>query len=227
MTRRSSIDGKDDGLRFDEIKRDIVFSADGKHIAYIAEPSGFDDVAVIDGKPSKVYGGFDGDIMPGTLALSPDGSRSAYSVKKCREQYVVLDGKDGKHYPRRRRGHLQPRQQARRLSGLRQRQALHRRRRPRGAALRQSRHAAIQPRQLHRRLLGRSRRQAVHRRQRPAAEGLRRRRLARLLPRQQAARLSGRSRRQMAARRWRAKKARATTTSTVALLQRGRPAGGR
>jgi hypothetical protein len=93
-------DGKDDGLRYDEIKRDIVFSDDGKHISYIAEPGSFDDVAVIKGKPSKVYGGFDGDIIPGTLALSPDGSRSAYSVKKSREQYVVLDGKDSKPYPR-------------------------------------------------------------------------------------------------------------------------------
>ena len=93
-------DGKDDGLRYDEIKREIVFSDDGKHIAYIAEPGSFDDVAVIKGKSSKVYGGFDGDIIPGTLALSPDGSRSAYSVKKSREQYVVIDGKDGKPYPR-------------------------------------------------------------------------------------------------------------------------------
>lgn len=93
-------DGKDDGLRYDEIKNEIVFSDDGKHIAYIAEPGSFDDVAVINGKPSKVYGGFDGDIIPGTLALSPDGSRSAYSVKKSREQWVVLDGKDTKAYPR-------------------------------------------------------------------------------------------------------------------------------
>jgi hypothetical protein len=92
-------DGKDDGLRFDEIKREIVFSDDGKHIAYIAEPGSFDDVAVIGGKASKVYSSFN-DIIPGTLALSPDGSRSAYSVKKSREQYVVLDGKDSKPYPR-------------------------------------------------------------------------------------------------------------------------------
>lgn len=92
-------DGKDDGLKFDEIKREIVFSDDGKHIAYIAEPGSFDDVAVIGGKASKVYSGFE-DIIPGTLALSPNGLRSAYSVKKSREQYVVLDGKDSKPYPR-------------------------------------------------------------------------------------------------------------------------------
>jgi len=92
-------DGKEDGLKFDEIKREIAFSDDGKHIAYIAEPGSFDDVAVIGGKASKVYGGFD-DIIPGTLALSPNGSRSAYSVKKSREQFVVLDGKDSKPYPR-------------------------------------------------------------------------------------------------------------------------------
>ena len=93
-------DGKEDGLKFDEIKNDIVFSDDGKQIAYIAEPGSFDDVAVIGGKASKVYGGFDGDIIPGTLALSPSGARSAYSVKKTREQWVVLDGKDSKPYPR-------------------------------------------------------------------------------------------------------------------------------
>jgi hypothetical protein len=92
-------DGKEDGLKFDEIKNEIVFSDDGKHIAYIAEPGGFDDVAVIGGKASKVYSGFE-DIIPGTLALSPDGSRSAYSAKKSREQWVVLDGKDSKKYPR-------------------------------------------------------------------------------------------------------------------------------
>ena len=92
-------DGKEDGLKFDEIKREIAFSDDGRHIAYIAEPGSFDDVAVIGGKASKVYSGFE-DIIPGTLALSPNGLRSAYSVKKSREQFVVVDGKDCKPYPR-------------------------------------------------------------------------------------------------------------------------------
>jgi hypothetical protein len=87
-------DGKEDANRFDEIQY-LVVSDDGKHVAYIAEPSGFDDVAVINGKPGKVYGGFD-SISKGSLRLSPDGSRAAYAVQKSREAYVVLDGKDEK-----------------------------------------------------------------------------------------------------------------------------------
>lgn len=89
-------DGKEDTNRFDEIQY-LVVSDDGKHVAYVAEPSGFDDVAVINGQPGKVYGGFD-DIIKGSLRLSPDGSRAGYLVKKSREAYVVLDGKDGKPY---------------------------------------------------------------------------------------------------------------------------------
>ena len=89
-------DGKEDTNRFDEIQQ-LIVSDDGKHVAYIAEPSGFDDVAVIDGKPGKVYGGFD-SISKGSLRLSPDGSRAGYSVQKSREAYVVLDGKDEKAY---------------------------------------------------------------------------------------------------------------------------------
>ncbi|MGI8981136.1 MAG: hypothetical protein ACR2FY_18065 [Pirellulaceae bacterium] len=89
-------DGKEDTNRFDEIQQ-LIVSDDGKHVAYIAEPSGFDDVAVINGKPGKVYGGFD-SISKGSLRLSPDGSRAGYAVKKSREAYVVLDGKDEKAY---------------------------------------------------------------------------------------------------------------------------------
>jgi WD40-like Beta Propeller Repeat len=89
--------GKDDTNRFGEIKQ-VVVSEDGKHLAYVAEPGSFDDVAVINGKPGKVYGGFDGDIISGSLATSADGSRAGYSVKKSREAYVVLDGKDTKPY---------------------------------------------------------------------------------------------------------------------------------
>ena len=92
-------DGKEDPNRFREIEiRNVVVSGDGKHVAYVAEPGSFDDVAVIDGKPGKVYGGFEGDIIKGSLAISPDGSRHGYAVKKSREAYVVLDGKDGKPY---------------------------------------------------------------------------------------------------------------------------------
>jgi Tol biopolymer transport system component len=92
-------DGKEDPNRFREIQiRNVVISDDGKHVAFVAEPASFDSVAVIDGKPGKVYGGFEGDIIPGSLELSPDGSRYGYSVKKSGKAYVVIDGKDGKLY---------------------------------------------------------------------------------------------------------------------------------
>jgi Tol biopolymer transport system component len=92
-------DGKEDPNRFKEIKvRSVVISDDGKHVAYVAEPDSFAGVAVIDGKPGKVYGAFEGDIIPGSLGLSPDGSRAGYAVKKSGKAYVVLDGKDGKLY---------------------------------------------------------------------------------------------------------------------------------
>ncbi|MDX1948544.1 MAG: hypothetical protein SFU86_24370 [Pirellulaceae bacterium] len=92
-------DGQEDPNRFHEAiqLRDIVISDDGRHLAYLAAPASFADVAVVDGKPGKTYRAFE-DIVPGSLGLSPDGSRSAYSVKKSREAWVMLDGQEGKHY---------------------------------------------------------------------------------------------------------------------------------
>ena len=90
-------DGKEDGLRFDEIKS-VIVSADGKHLGYIAEPGGFDDVAVVDGRASKVYGAFDGDILEYSLDISPDGRRWGYAVGDGNKSHVVIDGRPGKFY---------------------------------------------------------------------------------------------------------------------------------
>lgn len=90
--------GKDDGHRFEEIDaRSIVISDDGKHIAYVGEPSGFADAAVIGGKLGKTYDGFE-DIIKGSLGLSPDGSRGGYAVKSSGKHYVFVDGRPGKMY---------------------------------------------------------------------------------------------------------------------------------
>lgn len=92
-------DGKEDGLRFDEIdSNSIVFSADGKHLGYIAEPDSFEDVAVVDGRASKVYRGLDGDIREASLELSPDGRRYGYAVEDGNKSHVVIDGRPGKFY---------------------------------------------------------------------------------------------------------------------------------
>jgi len=90
-------DGKDDSLRFKEIKQ-LLLSTDGKHLAYVAEPDSFREVVVVDGKPSKVYGGFDSDFIKGSLILSPDGRRSAYAIKKRNDHFAVIDGREGKAY---------------------------------------------------------------------------------------------------------------------------------
>ena len=73
-------------------------SADGKHLAYVAEPDSFRRVVVVDGKPSKVYGGLDADYVKDSLTLSPDGRRSAYAIKKRNDHFAVIDGKEGKAY---------------------------------------------------------------------------------------------------------------------------------
>ncbi|MBI3468879.1 MAG: hypothetical protein HY000_38230 [Planctomycetes bacterium] len=92
-------DGKEAPLRFEEIDRNsIVISADGKHLGYLAEPDSFEDVAVVDGRASKVYRGLDGDIDERSLEISPDGRRSGYAVEDGNKSHVVIDGRPGKFY---------------------------------------------------------------------------------------------------------------------------------
>jgi hypothetical protein len=90
-------DGKDDSLRFKEIYQ-LLLSADGKHLAYVAEPDSFRRVVVKDGQVSKVYGGLDADFVKDSLVLSADGRRWAYAIKKRNDHFAVIDGKEGKAY---------------------------------------------------------------------------------------------------------------------------------
>ena len=93
-------DGQEEKHRFKEIKtHNIVVSADGKHLAFLAQPETFREVAVVDGQQGKVYGGFqEGDIVEGSLVLSPDGRRASYAVKDSRKAFNVTDGRPGKVY---------------------------------------------------------------------------------------------------------------------------------
>lgn len=90
-------DGQEHPLRFKELKS-VLLSKDGKHLAYVAEPESFRRVVVMDGKPSKLYGGLDADYVKDSLTLSADGRRWAYVIKKRNEQFAVIDGKEGKAY---------------------------------------------------------------------------------------------------------------------------------
>lgn len=94
-------EGKDDGHRFKEVdRRSIVISGDGKQIAYVGEPATFASAPVIGGELGKTYQGLEGDIIDRSLSISPDGKRSAYSIKSSSKHCVVVDGKPGKVYSR-------------------------------------------------------------------------------------------------------------------------------
>lgn len=88
----------------------LVFSPDGKRVAYLAhwakpfrsvEKSGKDVTIkegsvttwslVVDGKAHKSYD----DIRAGSVAFSPDGRRVSYVVKSKGKQFVVVDAKEG------------------------------------------------------------------------------------------------------------------------------------
>lgn len=90
-------DGQEHPLRFKELKS-VLLSADGKHLAYVAEPETFRNVVVKDGQPSKVLGGLDADYVKESLILSPDGKRWAYAIKQRNDRLAVIDGKEGKAY---------------------------------------------------------------------------------------------------------------------------------
>ncbi len=90
-------DGQEHSLRFKELTK-VLLSADGKHLAYTAEPESFRRVVVKDGQPSQVYGGLDADYVKDSLILSPDGQHWAYAIKQRNDRFAVLDGKAGKAY---------------------------------------------------------------------------------------------------------------------------------
>ncbi|MCE5215983.1 hypothetical protein LLH03_03025 [bacterium] len=71
----------------------LMFSRDGKHVAWVARPGGDQALVVVDGKEGPVF------PAVGVPVLSDDGSRVAYPAHakdgKC---HVVVDGKVGPGY---------------------------------------------------------------------------------------------------------------------------------
>jgi hypothetical protein len=72
---------------------DLMFSPDGKHVAYRALGTG-GSVVVRDGKEEKTYF----QIPDHALCFSPDGKRLAYWAMLPTGMAVVADGKEGKGY---------------------------------------------------------------------------------------------------------------------------------
>jgi S1-C subfamily serine protease len=83
--------------RIDLVRKPVVFSPEGKHIAYVGEKFFAKYVAVLDGITGPTY-----DEVSG-LSFSPDGRRFAYSARTRldinRDEWVaVVDGIPGKGY---------------------------------------------------------------------------------------------------------------------------------
>ncbi|HJV36738.1 hypothetical protein [Geomonas sp.] len=74
---------------------DPVFSADGKHFAFVAEEEEKMFV-VVDGKRGATYP----IIHKGGPVLSSDGNHVSYVVRQDKQDFVVTDGVPGPHYDR-------------------------------------------------------------------------------------------------------------------------------
>jgi len=78
-------------LDYQEVSN-IVFSANGKRVAYKSRKADKEFVVVGD-TPGKPY-----EEAAHQLLLSPDGQRVAYQAIRGEKQYLVLDGKESKPY---------------------------------------------------------------------------------------------------------------------------------
>jgi hypothetical protein len=70
----------------------VVFSPDGKHMAYAALVSPVEEFVVIDGKEDRPYNSV------GKLSFSPDSRRVLYTAWRAGKSFVVVDGVPGKAY---------------------------------------------------------------------------------------------------------------------------------
>jgi hypothetical protein len=84
----------EDGWYAIDLGISLIFSSDGKHIAYPAQDKG-DWLVVRDGVECKRYDWIEG----GSLTYSPDGERLAYvAVKEDRKRLLVVDDEEGTEY---------------------------------------------------------------------------------------------------------------------------------
>ncbi len=90
------IDGQEAGKPYDSLGGtslgEIIFSPDGKRLAYVASNSGKWFV-VVDGKEGKKYDG-----LVSALSFSPDSRHVVYTASADGKSFAVVDGKEGKHY---------------------------------------------------------------------------------------------------------------------------------
>ena len=99
------IDGKVNEMPPGFIRDSWAVSADGKRLAYMVKKEGNKWAAVIDGVEGKSYDAYE-PIVSQKPVFSSDGKRVAYfaevdsgnSTQGHNEQFIVLDGKEGKHY---------------------------------------------------------------------------------------------------------------------------------
>ena len=73
--------------------KSLVFTPDGKHIAYVAK-HGSGHVALVDGKTEKEY-----EVVALPILFSPDGARHAYKATRGGAWTYVVDGKEGAWHP--------------------------------------------------------------------------------------------------------------------------------
>jgi Tol biopolymer transport system component len=97
VTQRKSgmmvVVGKTEGKIYSYItKGSLQFSADGKHIVYIASKDEKRKFVVLDGKEDKEYDGI------GNLLFSADGKKLAYVAAVGGKQLVVVNGAEGKPF---------------------------------------------------------------------------------------------------------------------------------
>ncbi len=79
------------GAEYDGIAAgSMIFSADGKRMAYVAQ-KGAKQMVVVDGEAGPEYD----EIGKGTLIFSADGKRVAYGAQKGAKRFVVVDGQAG------------------------------------------------------------------------------------------------------------------------------------
>lgn len=70
------------------------FSPNGQHVAYFASDDGVAWFLLLDGNRKMSYE----EVGHDSLAFSPDSERIAYAARRGSKWFVVVDGREGKHY---------------------------------------------------------------------------------------------------------------------------------